>query len=63
MSLPVVIAIIVVADALLLSGLAWVMSQARKLDSHAPAQPGSLKLVETLYAYSTDESEQERRAA
>jgi hypothetical protein len=63
MSLPLVIAIIVVADALLLSGLAWVMSQARKLDPHTPAQPGSLKLVETLYAYSTDESEQERRAA
>jgi hypothetical protein len=63
MSLPLVIAIIVAADALLLGGLAWVMSQARKLDPHAPAQPGSLKLVETLYAYSADESEQERRAA
>jgi hypothetical protein len=60
MALSTVIAINAAADALLLGGLAWMMSHPRKLKPHVPAEPNSLKLVETLYAYSAQEQEQDR---
>jgi hypothetical protein len=37
MSLPVAITLIVILDAALLTGLAWVMSRASKLEPHRPA--------------------------
>ena len=40
MSLSLVIALNVVLDALLLGGLAWVMSRAGRLEPHEPAAEG-----------------------
>ncbi len=39
MSLSLVIALNVILDAVLLTGLAWVMSRSRKLAPHEPAAP------------------------
>jgi hypothetical protein len=42
MSLPVAIAVIVVLDVALLGGLAWLMSQPRRLASHRSARHAEL---------------------